>query len=63
MGQVIGQSTRDAGEPLTEPIGIPNLIATVLNTLMDIGQVRLIPGLPGDILTAATAADPIPGLA
>jgi hypothetical protein len=63
MGQVIGQSTRDAGEPLSEPIGIPNLVSTVLHTLMDIGQVRLIPGLPADILKAATDADPIPGLA
>src|SRR5690606_22273014 len=26
MGKVIGQSTRDAGEPLTEPMRIPNLI-------------------------------------
>ena len=32
MGRVIGQSTRDAAEPLSEPITIPNLIATVLHT-------------------------------
>ena len=63
MGHVIGQSTRDAGEPLSEPVTIPNLVSTVLHTLMDVGQVRLVPGLPGDIMKAATDADPIPGLA
>jgi hypothetical protein len=62
MGQVIGQSNRMAAEPQTEPIRNPSLIATVLNTVMDIGQVRLVRGLPADIVTAATAADPIPGL-
>lgn len=62
MGQVIGQSTRDVSEPLSEPVTIPNLVATVLHTLMDIGQVRLVPGLPADIMKAATDADPIPGL-
>ncbi|REJ73688.1 MAG: DUF1501 domain-containing protein [Planctomycetota bacterium] len=62
MGQVIGQSTRDASQPLTEPIRIPNLVSTILHTLMDVGQVRLIPGLPADVIKAATNATPIPGL-
>lgn len=62
MGQVIGQSNRTAAEPQTEPIRNASLIATVLNTVMDIGQVRLVRGMPADVLTAATAAEPIPGL-
>jgi len=62
MGQVIGQSTRDAGQPLSEPVTIPNLVATVLHTLMDVGRVRLLPGIPDEIIRAATAADVIPGL-
>jgi hypothetical protein len=62
MGQVIGQSTRDAGEPLSEPVTIPNLVATVLHSLLDVGQVRLIRGMPGDVLRAATDADPIAGM-
>src|SRR5207249_4572831 len=39
MGQVIGQSTRDAGSPNTEPVRIRHLVATVLHTLLDVGQV------------------------
>lgn len=63
MGQVIGQSDRLAAEPQTDPIRIPRLLATVLGTMLDIGQVRLVRGMPGDVIAAATAAEPIPGLA
>jgi hypothetical protein len=62
MGQVIGQSTRDAGEPATEPWGNENLLATVMHTLLDIGQVRLLTGLPQDLLRALTTPQPIAGL-
>ena len=62
MGQVIGQSTRDAGEPATEPYGNENLLATVMHTLLDIGQVRLMTGLPQDLLRALTTPQPIAGL-
>src|SRR5262249_1584381 len=30
MGQVIGQSSRDAGEPASDPVRIQNLVATML---------------------------------
>jgi uncharacterized protein DUF1501 len=62
MGQVIGQSTRDAGEPATEAFGNENLLATVMHTLLDIGQVRLMTGLPQDLLRALTSPQPIAGL-
>ncbi|HZN34698.1 MAG TPA: DUF1501 domain-containing protein, partial [Pirellulaceae bacterium] len=62
-GQVIGSSTRDAGEPLSEPYGNDNLLATVMHTLLDIGQVRLLTGLPQDLLRTLTGAEPIKGLA
>lgn len=61
MGQVIGQSTRDAGEPLTSPVGLSHLTSTILHTLVDVGALRLIGGTPKEILQAA-AADPIPEL-
>jgi hypothetical protein len=61
-GQVIGQSTRDAGEPQSEPYGNDNLLATLMHTLLDISQVRLLPGLPQDLLRAITAPEPIKGL-
>ena len=62
MGQVIGQTTRDGGEPATEPYGNENLLATIMHTLLDIGQVRLMTGLPQDLLRALTTPQPIAGL-
>jgi hypothetical protein len=62
MGRVIGQSTRDAGEALSEPVTIKNLVATVMQTLVDVGEVRLERGLPRDIAQTITSWDPIPGL-
>lgn len=62
MGQVIGQSTRNAGEPSSEPMRIPNLLATVMHTLFDVGELRVTRGVPAEVMRVATAADPIPGL-
>jgi hypothetical protein len=59
MGQVIGQSTKDAGEPQTEPWGNKNLLATIMHTLLDVGQVRLLRNLPADLLQALTTHAPI----
>jgi len=61
MGQVIGQTTRDGGRPATEPVTVENLHATILHTLLDIGQLRLQTQFQ-DVIRIATAADPIPGL-
>jgi uncharacterized protein (DUF1501 family) len=61
-GHVIGRSTRDAGEPASEPVRIQNLIATILHTLFDVGEVRLVPGLPREIAQTMTDWEPIPGL-
>jgi hypothetical protein len=62
MGQVIGQSNRDASEPGSEPIRIPHLLATVMHTLFDVGELRVTRGVPNEVMRAATSADPIPGL-
>ncbi|MDX1945653.1 MAG: DUF1501 domain-containing protein [Pirellulaceae bacterium] len=62
MGQVIGQSDRIAGEPATDPWTSENLLATVMHTLLDIGQVRLQTGLPQDLLRVLTTPAPIAGL-
>lgn len=61
-GQVIGQSTRDAGEPSSEPMRIPNLLSTIMHTLFDVGELRVTRGVPTEVVRAASAADPIPGL-
>jgi uncharacterized protein (DUF1501 family) len=44
-GQVIGHSTRDGGEPATENLTPKHLISTILRTVFDAGQLRLIPEL------------------
>ena len=62
MGQTIGQSTSDGGEPHTEPQGLDNLLATIMHSLVDLGQARLQTGLPQDLLRAITTPAPITGL-
>jgi len=44
-GRVIGQSTRDGGEPATENFTSGNLISTILHAVFDIGRLRLQPAL------------------
>jgi uncharacterized protein (DUF1501 family) len=61
MGQVIGQSTKDAGQPATEPVRGKHLISTVMHTLFDVGQLRVTRGVGREVLQLADH-DPIPGL-
>lgn len=58
-GQVVGQSTSDAGQPHTTPITIPNLVATLMHTLLDIGQLRTMPGIPSEVARIITGSEPI----
>jgi hypothetical protein len=62
MGQVIGQSNKDAGEPATEPVRIQNLIATILHTLFNVGELRIVPGAPREVAQTMTGWEPIPGV-
>ena len=59
MGQVVGQSNRDGGEPATEPIRIRDLMATMTHTVFDVGQMRLQAGLPPTILRLTENGQPI----
>lgn len=61
-GQVIGQSTSDAGEPQSEPMTMDRLLATIMHTLFDIGELRLSPSVPSDVMRVLTGGEPIPGL-
>jgi uncharacterized protein (DUF1501 family) len=61
MGQVIGQSDRQAGEPRSGPVRIQNVIATILHTLFEVGDLRLVPNIPREIATMLTW-EPISGL-
>jgi hypothetical protein len=41
---------------------IPNLLATVLHTLFDVGELRVLPGAPREVTQTMTGWEPIPGL-
>ena len=62
MGQVIGRSSPDGGEPADNPVTIPDLVATILTTLLDVGQARLLEGLPANLLALLNSGTPIRGL-
>jgi hypothetical protein len=61
MGQVIGQSDKTASQPTTERYTPKHLLATVMNTVLDIPEVRLKPGL-GRVANVLAEGEPIPGL-
>lgn len=62
MGQVIGRSDSRGGEPAAHPVRIQNLVATILHTLFDVGELRLLPGLPRELTQVMTGWAPIGGL-
>jgi hypothetical protein len=62
MGQVIGESTRDAGEPNSDPVTMQNLLGTIMHTLLDVGQVRLMENLSRELKDVITGATPIRNL-
>src|SRR5262245_11595569 len=62
MGQVIGQSTANAGDPATEPITQKQLVATIMHTLFDVGEVRTTRGIPDEVARVITEGEPIRAL-
>ena len=59
MGQVVGRSDRIAGEPASDPISSHHVLATIMHTLFDIGELRLLTGIPKDVERVITAPQPI----
>lgn len=59
MGQVIGESDRQGAQPKSEPIRPANLMATVLQWLLDVGQLRLQDGLPRELVKLIEDGKPI----
>lgn len=50
MGQVVGQSARGADSPSSEPITPGHLMGTLMHTLLDVGQLRIAPSVPRDLV-------------
>jgi hypothetical protein len=61
MGQVIGRSDRIASSPATERYGPAHLLATVMHSLLDVGEVRVQREL-GRVANVISEGQPIPGL-
>jgi uncharacterized protein (DUF1501 family) len=59
MGQVIGRSSEDGGRPASDPVQLSNLYATIMHTLFNTGEVRLMRGLGNDVTRFITEGDPI----
>jgi hypothetical protein len=43
----------------TGNVSISNVIATLMHTLFDVGQVRLMPGITGEVSRVITGGEPI----
>ena len=50
VGQIIGKCDRTNSVPTTTPYSTPNLLATVMHTLFDVGTLRIARGLPTDLV-------------
>ncbi|MGE4550348.1 MAG: DUF1501 domain-containing protein [Opitutales bacterium] len=59
MGQVVGSSTKDGGQPASDQVTIPNLYATIMETILDVGTVRATPGIPSEVTQVIHGASPI----
>ncbi|MBY0527228.1 MAG: DUF1501 domain-containing protein [Gemmataceae bacterium] len=58
-GKVIGQSTKDGGEPQGDNLTPKHLISTILHTVFDVGQLRLVPSVSA--VSRLAEIEPIPG--
>ncbi|HUY31596.1 MAG TPA: DUF1501 domain-containing protein [Pirellulales bacterium] len=63
MGQVIGQSDRQATRATTEPYRPEHLVSTLMHTLFDVGKLRLEPDMPREIIRLTEIGKPIDRLA
>jgi hypothetical protein len=62
MGQVIGRSTANGGEPATELVHMRQLIGTIFHTLFDVAKLRLRPDATGAVAKLITESQPITAL-
>jgi hypothetical protein len=59
MGQVIGTTDHSGGEPTSKQYLPEHLLATVMQTLFDPGEARLVTGLPTELAKTITTSEPI----
>lgn len=59
MGQIVGKSDANGGEAVTKLYGPEHLNATIMQTLFDGPQARLVDGLPADLVETVSDSEPI----
>jgi hypothetical protein len=59
MGQVIGESNRDASRPATDPITNKDLVATILHSLFNVEELRVTQGIPAELVDLTSSGKPI----
>ena len=61
-GRVVGASNRDASLPATQPVTINHLIATIMHTMLHVGEARVARGIPTNVMNVIAESEPIPHL-
>ncbi len=59
MGQIIGESDRNAERAVADPFTPANLFSTIMHTLFDVTQLRLVSGVSGELLRFIDGHKPI----
>jgi hypothetical protein len=59
---VIGRSSRDGGEPASDPVFIADLVGLIMRSVLDLTEVRLLDSLPKSLQATLAQGRPIPGL-
>ena len=59
MGQVIGESNRDASRPAADPITNKDLVATILHSLFNVEELRVTQGIPAELVDLTSSGKPI----
>src|SRR5262249_17405427 len=62
MGQVIGRSTGNGGEPATDPVTLRHRHGTIVHTLFNVDELRLRPDATSAITKLITESEPTKGL-
>ncbi len=62
MGQVIGRSSANGGEPVDNPVTMRNLIGTIMHTLFNVAELRFRPEAISAVAKVITESEPIRGL-
>jgi hypothetical protein len=58
-GRIFGQSARNNDIPHSRPVGVENLMSTIMHLLFDVGKLRVARGLPRRLLDPIERAEPI----